>query len=37
MPMQLTFPDFDQAEIESLSRCLASGWVTQGPMTAEFE
>jgi len=37
MTMQLTFPDFDQAEIDSVARCLASGWVTQGPMTAEFE
>ena len=35
--MNLTFPSFDKSEIEQLERCLDSKWVTQGPMTAEFE
>jgi dTDP-4-amino-4,6-dideoxygalactose transaminase len=35
--MQLTRPDFDPSEIELLQQCLDSGWVTQGPRTAEFE
>lgn len=35
--MQLTAPEFDEQEIELVRRCLRSGWVTQGPMTAEFE
>jgi dTDP-4-amino-4,6-dideoxygalactose transaminase len=35
--MQLTAPKFDDAEIEQLRACLASGWVTQGPMTQKFE
>ena len=29
--MKLTTPDFDDSEIDELRRCLASGWVTQGP------
>ena len=33
----ITAPHFDEAEIDNLRRCLDSGWVTQGPMTAEFE
>jgi len=35
--MQLTASSFDDAEIRSLRACLASGWVTQGPVTQEFE
>ncbi len=30
-------PLFDQVEIEEVSKALKSGWVTQGPKTAEFE
>jgi dTDP-4-amino-4,6-dideoxygalactose transaminase len=37
MNVQLTAPYFDEAEVAALKRCLASGWVTQGPMTSEFE
>jgi perosamine synthetase len=33
----ITSPHFDEAEIELLRECLASGWVTQGPMTERFE
>ena len=33
----ITAPQFDEKEIETLKKCLASGWVTQGPMTSEFE
>src|SRR5208283_125168 len=35
--MKLTGPKFDQNEILLLKQCLDSGWVTQGPMTVEFE
>jgi len=35
--MKLTAPSFDDAEIALVSDCLASGWVTQGPMTDRFE
>jgi dTDP-4-amino-4,6-dideoxygalactose transaminase len=35
--MQLTSPSFDTAELEMVRRCLASKWVTQGPLTEEFE
>jgi perosamine synthetase len=35
--MQITFPSFDESEISSLRECLASGWVTQGPMVSRFE
>jgi dTDP-4-amino-4,6-dideoxygalactose transaminase len=35
--MQLTFPDFDESEVVLLRRCLESRWVTQGPLTREFE
>ena len=35
--MNLTFPSFDDTEIEHLRRCLESRWVTQGPITMEFE
>ncbi len=33
----ITTPSFDQEEIDGVSKCLASGWVTQGPATSEFE
>lgn len=35
--MPLTFPDFDESEVALLRRCLDSHWVTQGPLTREFE
>ena len=35
--MRLASPCFDEAEIALLQDCLASGWVTQGPLTARFE
>ena len=35
--MQITEPLFDEREVEQVRRCLESGWVTQGPRTAEFE
>lgn len=35
--MELTFPEFDETEIENLRACLDSGWVTQGPFVDQFE
>jgi len=35
--LPITRPVFDEREIQSLSQCLASGWVTQGPLTKKFE
>lgn len=35
--MQIAQPKFDEAEIEKVRECLASGWVTQGPMVQAFE
>jgi dTDP-4-amino-4,6-dideoxygalactose transaminase len=35
--MNITAPSFDEDEIRLLRRCLGSHWVTQGPLTAEFE
>lgn len=35
--MLLTSPHFDETELEYLRQCLASGWVTQGPLTEQFE
>src|SRR5215831_16679289 len=35
--MPLTSPDFDDLEVTLLKQCLDSKWVTQGPLTAEFE
>ena len=35
--MNITEPKFDDHEIRMLRQCLDSHWVTQGPMTAEFE
>lgn len=35
--MNITEPLFDEDEIQLLRRCLDSKWVTQGPLTTEFE
>jgi len=35
--LPITRPFFDEEEIDKLRACLNSGWVTQGPMTKEFE
>jgi len=35
--LPLTRPLFDEEEIEKVRACLNSGWVTQGPLTKEFE
>jgi perosamine synthetase len=35
--MNLSEPSFDETEIEMLRSCLASKWVTQGPLTERFE
>lgn len=35
--MNITSPKFDENEIALLRQCLDSHWVTQGPLTAEFE
>jgi dTDP-4-amino-4,6-dideoxygalactose transaminase len=35
--MKLASPSFDHAELELVRQCLASGWVTQGPLTQRFE
>jgi dTDP-4-amino-4,6-dideoxygalactose transaminase len=35
--VNITEPSFDLSEIELLQQCLDSKWVTQGPMTAQFE
>ena len=35
--MKLTFPAFDQRELDLLKECLDSKWVTQGAITKEFE
>ncbi|MCP5200980.1 MAG: DegT/DnrJ/EryC1/StrS family aminotransferase [Gammaproteobacteria bacterium] len=35
--LPLTFPRFDEREIELLRECLQSLWVTQGPMVEKFE
>jgi perosamine synthetase len=37
MALQITAPMFDDAELASVRRCLDSKWVTQGPLTEEFE
>lgn len=36
-PIPITSPSFDEREIEQLRACLASRWVTQGPMVRKFE
>jgi perosamine synthetase len=33
----ITSPHFDETELEMLRECLASGWVTQGPLTERLE
>lgn len=30
-------PDLDGSELENMARALASGWITTGPMTRQFE
>jgi dTDP-4-amino-4,6-dideoxygalactose transaminase len=35
--LPITRPEFGETEIEALRGVLASGWVTQGPVTREFE
>ena len=35
--MKLTSPLFDDEEIALFRQCLESGWVTQGPLVAQFE
>jgi dTDP-4-amino-4,6-dideoxygalactose transaminase len=35
--INITEPSFDNTELELLRECLASKWVTQGPMTSRFE
>lgn len=35
--MLITSPHFDEAEVDAVRECLASGWATQGPRTEEFE
>ena len=35
--MNLTSPKFDDHEIKLLKQCLDSRWVTQGPLTKQFE
>ena len=37
MKIPLTKPLFNLAEINAVKKVLASGWVTQGPITAKFE
>src|SRR5512145_843343 len=35
--LPITDPKFDARELELVQQCLESGWVTQGPLTAQFE
>lgn len=35
--INITEPSFDESEIDLLRQCLNSKWVTQGPMTEQFE
>lgn len=35
--MLITSPHLDETEIEAVRECFASGWVTQGPRTEQFE
>lgn len=35
--MDITHPSFDDEELRLVKRCLDSRWVTQGPLTLEFE
>ena len=35
--LPVTRPVFGEEEVAAVRRCLESGWVTQGPMTAALE
>ncbi len=35
--MKITSPSFNQEELKLVQQCLESGWVTQGPLTQQFE
>jgi len=35
--LSITRPQFGEEEIVALRQVLDSGWVTQGPLTAQFE
>ena len=35
--LPITSPQFDDAELAALRACLESKWVTQGPLTRQFE
>lgn len=35
--MELTFPSFDDSELQKLEECLKSKWVTQGPFVKKFQ
>jgi len=35
--LPITRPQFGEEEVDAVRQVLASGWVTQGPMTAKFE
>ena len=35
--LPFSLPDLDGAELDNIGRALASGWVTTGPMTRQFE
>jgi dTDP-4-amino-4,6-dideoxygalactose transaminase len=35
--LPITAPSFDDKELALVKQCLDSGWVTQGPLTAQFE
>src|SRR5262245_22994436 len=35
--LPITRPLFDASELEAVQKVLDSGWVTQGPMTSQFE
>ena len=37
MRIEIAKPYFDNEEIDAVSRVIASGWVSQGPVVAEFE
>ena len=37
MRVDFSPPDITEAEIESVSQALRSGWITTGPKTKEFE
>ncbi len=35
--LPFALPDVDDAELQQISEALASGWVTTGPKTRQFE